>query len=106
MPIRIIINDATMATLARPTKSKLVLGRISSISRPLSNAQPLDVAAFHEEIINYPGNEQGGEQRRGNPQREGYSKALDRAGAELEQNQGGQQGGQVRVHDRPEGLLV
>src|SRR5689334_2565033 len=89
-------------------KWKLVSCRIwiMALVSPGSDRKPVERPAMGDEVVDQPREEDRGEQVRDQAERQRDGEALDRTGAELEQEQRRQQRRHVRVEDRAEGVLV
>src|SRR5882672_2546382 len=75
-------------------------------SSSLSDTEALDLAAAEPVVVDHPREQHGGEQVREQADAERDREALDRPGAELEQEERGDQRGGVRVEDGAERAIV
>src|SRR5512140_1562364 len=103
---RLMIVDAKMAIFRLPMKSMFVLCLMSLMASPFSDRHRLGVAAVDEvggdDARHHDGREQRGQQSDDERRRE----PANRAGTGGEQDEAGDQRGDVRVEDGPERAIV
>src|SRR4030067_385063 len=71
-----------------------------------SKAEPLDAATAQHAAEDHPGEQHRREHVGDEPDAQRHRESLDRSGAELEQEEGADERGQVGIQDRAEGAVV